>query len=95
MHGFDRFKVDSVITVTHRDVCGKFSAGGGFLVNDHLGPGQADAVFLDLPEPWLALEHAKEVLRPGRNLCSYSPCIGETNPFLSAHPHGRGGFMSH
>ena len=62
-----------MITVHHGDVCGKHYGGeGGFEgVEKH----SVDAVFLDLPEPWLALSHAKHVLKPGRNLCSYSPCI--------------------
>lgn len=32
-------------------------------------------MFLDVPEPWLALHHVKRVLRGGRTLCCYSPCI--------------------
>lgn len=58
--------------VTHRDVCAARPDGGGF--GQELD-GEADAVFLDLPEPWLAVEHAKVALKPGKKLCSYSPCI--------------------
>jgi tRNA (adenine57-N1/adenine58-N1)-methyltransferase len=119
-----RLGVGNMITVTHRDVCGKYhndeptvpastdatadaastsssaeskdapassaktesgteteNAGeqttycnkpGGF---PNVPTGGADAVFLDLPEPWLALEHVLRVLKPGRTMCSYSPCI--------------------
>lgn len=65
--------VGHLVQVTCRDVCGKFNdAGGGFL---GVEPLSADAVFLDLPEPWLAIEHALHVLKPNRPICSYSPCI--------------------
>lgn len=47
-HGLDR-----IVEITHRDVC-----ANGFLpgTGSHQAL-QADAVFLDLPAPWLALEH--------------------------------------
>lgn len=79
-----RLKLDDVITVQNRDIYGKSQGAaqdasitadasvGGFT---GVGDGEADAVFLDVPEPWLALHHVKRVLRPGRTLCCYSPCI--------------------
>lgn len=42
--------LEGVVEVTHRDVCGE-----GFLV-DGQSP-EANAIFLDLPAPWLALPH--------------------------------------
>jgi len=55
------------VTVTHGDAC-----DDGFGLED-----AADAVFLDLPKPWLALPHAKRALRQaaGGRICSFSPCI--------------------
>lgn len=59
------------ITVTHRDVC-----ENGFLLADgRLQAGGADAVFLDVPCPWLAVAHVMTVLRPGGSLACYSPCL--------------------
>ena len=44
----------------------------------------ADAFFLDIPEPWTAIETAKKALKIGGYLCSYSPCITQVNQFVDA-----------
>ena len=44
--------LSSLVTVTHRDVCGKDGQGGGFA--DIVGCEAADAVFLDLPHRGMA-----------------------------------------
>ena len=51
-HGFD----DSIVTASQRDVC-----ADGFDVD----VATADAVFLDLPSPWLAIPFAARCLKPG------------------------------
>lgn len=71
--------VSEYATVYHRDVC-----NDGFGLED-----MADAVFLDLPSPWKAIETAKKALkREGGRICSFSPCIEQvqkTAAELTAH----------
>lgn len=65
---FEKHGIQKFVTVSHRDVCIE-----GF--GDNLQH-KADAVFLDLPHPWLAIEHAVKTLKKsGGKLCSFSPCI--------------------
>jgi len=67
---FSMLKLGDAITTTWRDVC-----ADGFDGVSGVESGLMDAVFLDLPEPWRAVVECRRVLRPGRSLCSYSPCI--------------------
>ncbi|KAJ8670432.1 hypothetical protein QAD02_001691 [Eretmocerus hayati] len=62
-HGIAEF-----VTVRHRDVC---TEGFGEELEN-----TADAVFLDLPHPWLTIDFAVKALKlKGGKLCSFSPCI--------------------
>lgn len=63
-----------IVQITHRDVCGE-----GFLVGEDKteSPG-ADAIFLDLPAPWLALPHLSRKPTPETEKA------GEGKPFVSA-----------
>lgn len=74
--------LDGLVEVTHRDVY-----EDGFLLDDpRTGRSpRANAVFLDLPAPWLALKHlvrkpasgAESPLDPSSTvyLCTFSPCL--------------------
>ena len=69
--------LDGIVELTHRDVCNH-----GFALPDLPSQPQADAVFLDLPAPWLALKHLtrsspSSPLNPSSavHLCTFSPCI--------------------
>ncbi|KAJ3677163.1 hypothetical protein LUZ60_002887 [Juncus effusus] len=64
---FEKNGLSSLITVSVRDIQGQ-----GF-PEEHKG--RADAVFLDLPQPWLAVPSSAECLKPDAVLCSFSPCI--------------------
>uniref|UniRef100_A0A1Y1M862 tRNA (adenine(58)-N(1))-methyltransferase catalytic subunit TRMT61A n=1 Tax=Photinus pyralis TaxID=7054 RepID=A0A1Y1M862_PHOPY len=56
------------VTVQKRDVCSE--GFGSELLH------KADAVFLDLPHPWLAVPHSKLAIKQtGGRICSFSPCI--------------------
>lgn len=68
---FDSNGLGEVITVTHRD-----AIADGFLLDDRVTENSIDAVFLDLPKPWLCIEHALRVLKQeGSMICCFSPCI--------------------
>jgi len=56
------------VSVYHRDVL-----NNGF--ESDLKKNEADAVFLDLPRPYDAIGHAKDILKNGGRVCCFSPCI--------------------
>ncbi len=71
---FVRHKIDHIVEVSTRD-----TQADGFPEEFH---GRADAVFLDLPSPWLAVASAHACLKPDRMLCSFSPCIEQVQRTL-------------
>jgi len=89
---FESNGVGHLVTVHWRDVCGKSQqksvkdetlqneneeetmGSGGF----DIGSSAAHAIFLDLPEPWLAIKYTAETLKPNGRLCSYSPCVEQS-----------------
>ena len=64
---FERTRLSGLISVEVRDIRVE-----GF-PNEFAG--LADAIFLDLPQPWLAIPSAKKMLKPDDTLCSFSPCV--------------------
>ncbi|TFK52136.1 tRNA methyltransferase complex GCD14 subunit [Heliocybe sulcata] len=73
---FECHGMADIVTLTHRNVC-----KDGFTVEDTV-----DAVFLDLPAPWDAVEHAKKALRKDRltRICCFSPCMEQVLRTVSA-----------
>lgn len=76
-HGYEKF-----VTVQQRDVC-----ANGF--TEELN-GKADAVFLDLPAPYKAIEYVTKALKStGGRFCSFSPCIEQVqHTCLELEKHG-------
>ena len=79
--------LNDIVTVTHQDVC-----EDGFSIKDTSEAMHANAVFLDLPAPWLALPHltrqnsaSSQVLNPKTSihLCAFSPCIEQVQRTVS------------
>ena len=54
------------IHVKHRDVCSE---------DDEKDDIEADAVFLDVPEPWRAMAFVKKRAKPQARIATYSPCV--------------------
>ncbi|MCJ1321807.1 tRNA (adenine-N(1)-)-methyltransferase catalytic subunit trm61 [Xylographa vitiligo] len=52
--------LDDVVEITHRDVC----TDGFSVFKDGAQTVQAEAIFLDLPAPWIALKHLRRASRP-------------------------------
>ncbi|KAI3645771.1 hypothetical protein MP228_008699 [Amoeboaphelidium protococcarum] len=75
------------VVVTHRDVC-----QDGFAIDSNIDDQDAlstrnrrvDAVFLDLPEPWRALGHAKSLMKYNARVCCFSPCIEQVQKTVQA-----------
>ncbi|RLU17220.1 hypothetical protein DMN91_011289 [Ooceraea biroi] len=65
---FERHGLSEFVTLRVKDIC--IEGFGEDLRH------KVDAVFLDLPHPWLTIEHATFVLKEsGGKLCFFSPCI--------------------
>jgi tRNA (adenine57-N1/adenine58-N1)-methyltransferase len=77
--------VSHLVEVHHKDVCGRPGDGPHSFLGGFDLPGQSvDAVFLDLPEPWLAVPHAAFILSSNGRIASYSPCVEQTQRTVAA-----------
>lgn len=68
---FIKLGIDSCVKLEHRDI-----QANGFPTEYTR---KADAVFLDLPSPWLVVESAAACLKPNHMFCSFSPCIEQVH----------------
>lgn len=80
---FKVLKLEKSVTVTHRDV-----VANGFELEekDLVKPSHklCDGMFIDLPNPWMAIKHCKKVLKNGANFVSFSPCIEQISETMKA-----------
>lgn len=51
---------------------------------DNVEEKNIDAVILDVPEPWKAIENCSKALKPGGFLVSYSPSVPQVADFVNA-----------
>ncbi|KAH7067925.1 S-adenosyl-L-methionine-dependent methyltransferase [Paraphoma chrysanthemicola] len=72
--------LESLVTLTHRDVY-----ADGFCLDDNSGP-DADAIFLDLPAPWQALQYLTRSPPSSAALKSVSSDPSTPTPTTSADP---------
>ena len=79
---FQAHGLQSLVQVVHRDV-----VANGFSV-EHLPHGRAtaDAVMLDLPNPWQVIGGLAlgGVLAPGGRICCFSPCVEQVSRSMDA-----------
>ncbi|CAG2162839.1 unnamed protein product [Oppiella nova] len=67
--------LSDIITAEHRDVC-----CDGFAYTEYF-----DALFLDLPHPWLTISSANRALKPnGGRICCFSPCVEQVQKTCAA-----------
>ncbi|KAL0236103.1 hypothetical protein GEMRC1_002685 [Eukaryota sp. GEM-RC1] len=84
---FQDHGLSDIVFSGHRDVI-----ENGFLLDNHLSVGQADALFLDVPSPWLCINHVHEVLRDHGIFCSFSPSMEQVQRTVSALSEHQGFF---
>jgi tRNA (adenine57-N1/adenine58-N1)-methyltransferase len=76
---FAKNRVSRLVTVHHKDVCGKHGPGGF-----DQPQASVDAIVLDLPEPWNAVPYAAFCLKPNCRIVSYSPCVEQSQRTITA-----------